>query len=100
MKTFNRQKLNIISNKRKLKKCSIGKNKSFINILDIQKINNKNKVDLSINNKIYSFKTTLLEKFRSKFNFCNCCSLLSKISIDDIINSIQYIKPINGRLER
>ena len=95
------KKLNIISNKRKLKKCSIGKNKSFINILDIQKINNKKKVDLSINNKIYSFKTTLLGKVQIKnLIFAIVAAFLSKISIDDIINSIQYIKPINGRLEK
>ena len=46
-------KLNKILETRKLNKYDLGKKKSFINILRIQKINDTKKVDLSINNKKY-----------------------------------------------
>tara|TARA_B100000029_G_scaffold494711_1_gene558816 strand:- start:998 stop:3820 length:2823 start_codon:yes stop_codon:yes gene_type:complete len=95
------KQLNKISKKRKLKKYSFGADKSFINILNIQKINDHKKVDFSINKKIYSFKTSLIGKVQIKnLMFAIVASYLSKIKINKILKLISKIKPIYGRLEK
>ena len=95
------KELNKISKKRKLKKFNFGKHKSFISILNIQKINDKKKVDFSFNNKRYSFKTVLVGDVQIKnLMFAIVAAYLSKIKIEDILKSINKIKPIAGRLEK
>ena len=99
--TIYSDKLNNISRKRKLKKYKLGFNNSFAKILNIQKINDHQKVDFVINNKKYSFKTSLIGKIQIKnLIFAIIAAYLSKIRINNIINSINKIKPINGRLEK
>ena len=94
-------KLNKILETRKLNKYDLGKKKSFINILRIKKINDTKKVDLSINNKKYSFTTTLVGNIQIKnLLFAILAAYLSKIKINDILKSVGKIKPINGRLEK
>ena len=95
------KQLNNILKKRKLKKYNFGTKKSFINILNIQKIANQKKIDFSINKKIYSFKTSLIGKIQIKnLMFAIVAAYLSKIKINNILKSINKIKPINGRLEK
>ena len=93
--------LNDISKKKKLKRYNFGTKKSFAQILNVQKINDKKKVDILINNKFYSFKTNLIGKIQIKnLIFAVIAAYLSKIKIKDILSSIEKIKPINGRLEK
>ncbi len=95
------KKLKFISKKRKLKNYNFDGIKSFIKILSIQKINDKKKVDFSIKNKKYSFKTTLIGNVQIKnLMFAIVAAYLSKIKINNILRSIEKIKPINGRLEK
>ena len=100
-KIIQARQLNNILKKRKLKKYNFGTRKSFINILNIQKINDKKKIDFSINKKIYSFKTSLIGKIQIKnLMFAIVAAYLSKIKINNILKSINKIKPISGRLEK
>ncbi len=93
------KKLSNISKKRKLKKYNFGQN-SFIRIIDIQKLNDQKKVFFSINNKQYSFKTSLIGKIQIKnLIFAIVAAYLSKIKIRDILKIINKIKPVSGRLE-
>ena len=95
------KKLKFISKKRKLKNYNFDGIKSFIKILSIQKINDKKKVDFSIKNKKYTFKTTLIGNVQIKnLMFAIVAAYLSKIKINNILRSIEKIKPINGRLEK
>ena len=90
-----------ISKKRNLKTYIFGKSNSFINILNIKKINNKKKIDFLLNNKKYSFETSLIGKIQIKnLMFAIMAAYLSKIKLRDILKTIKKIKPINGRLER
>ena len=99
-KIIQAKNLNYISKKRKLKKFNFGKN-SFINITSIEKINDQQKVNFSINNKKYSFKTSLIGKIQIKnLMFAFVAAYLSKIKINDILRSIAQIKSVSGRLEK
>ena len=65
--TINQSKqLDIITKKRRLKKYTFGSSRSFIKIIKIQKINNQNQIDFTLNKKNYSFKTSLLGKIQIK----------------------------------
>ena len=95
------EKLTKISKKRKLKRFNFGTKKSFINILDIKKINDQKKIKFCLNNKIYSFSTSLIGNIQIKnLIFAIIAAYLSKIKIEDILSSIKKIKSINGRLEK
>ena len=95
------KQLNKISKKRKLKKYTFGSSKSFIKIMNIQKINEKNKVDFLINKKNYSFRTGLIGKIQIKnLMFAITAAYLSKLTIKEILKSIHKIKPIEGRFEK
>ena len=100
--TINQAKiLEHISKKRQLKKYSFGTKKSFINILDVKKINDQKKIDFIINKKLYTFKTSLIGKVQIKnLLFAIAAAYLSKVKITNILNSIHKIKPIKGRLEK
>ncbi len=95
------KRLKIISKSRKLKKFTFGSTKSFINITNIQKSNDQNKIDCVINKKKYSFKTSLIGKVQIKnLMFAVIAAYLSKIKIRKILNIIHKIKPIKGRFEK
>ncbi len=95
------KQLNKISKKRKLKKYTFGSSKSFIKIMNIQKINDKNKIDFLINKKNYSFRTVLIGKIQIKnLMFAITAAYLSKLTIKEILKSIHKIKPIEGRFEK
>ena len=93
--------LNRISKNRKLKKYSFAGDKSFIKIKNIQKINNYKKVEFLFNNKNYSFITFLIGNVQIKnLLFAIVAAYLSNININNILKTIEKIKPINGRLEK
>ncbi len=95
------KKLNYISRKRKLKKFNLGNLKSFIKIINIQKINDKKKIEFILSNKKYSFETTLIGNIQIKnLMFAIVAAYLSKIKIKNILKSIKKIKPVDGRLEK
>ena len=99
-KTKETKQLNIISKKRKLKKYTFGSNKSFINITNLQKFNDQNKIYCVINGKKY-FKTSLIGKIQIKnLMFAIVAAYLSKLKIEKILKSIHKIKPITGRFEK
>ena len=60
------KKLNSISKRRNLKKYTFGGNNSFINIENIQKINDQKIIAFSLDGKKYSFKTSLIGKIQIK----------------------------------
>ena len=93
--------LNKISKKKNLKKYTLGNSKSFIYIKRIQKINEHKKIDLKMNNKNYSFKTTLIGDTQIKnLIFAIIAAYLSGLKIDNILKSINKIKPIDVDLKR
>ena len=93
--------LDMISKKKNLKKYTLGNSKSFINIKDVKKINDKKKIDFTVNKKNYSFETSLIGDIQIKnLMFAIVAAYLSGIKIDNIIKSIYKIKPISGRLEK
>ena len=68
-----------------LKTYIFGKSNSFINILNIKKNNNK-KIDFLLNNKKYSFETSLIGKIQIKnLMFAIMAAYLSKIKLRDIL---------------
>ena len=66
MTNINHKCLRCNSNKRNLKKYTVGSLRSFIKIINIQKVNGQNKIDLLIKKKKYSFKTSLIGKIQIK----------------------------------
>jgi len=93
--------LNKIAKKRKLKKYNFGNEKSFINILNIQKVEDKKKIDFLFNKKVYSFRTELIGEVQIKnLLFAVIAAYLSKIKVNNILKSIHKVKPISGRLEK
>ena len=93
--------LNKISKKKNLKKYTLGNSKSFINIRDIKQINEKKKIDFTINKKNYSIETSLIGDIQIKnLMFAIVAAYLSGMKINNIIKSIHKIKTIRGRLEK
>ena len=90
-----------ISKRKNLKKYSFGNKNSFINIINIKKINDQKEIFFSIKKKVYSFKTSLIGKIQVKnLIFAIGAAILSNLKISDILKVIKKIKPINGRLEK
>ena len=101
MKNFTIKTIDNISKKRNLKKYNFGNQKSFIRILNIQKLDDFKRVVFKMKNKKYSFKTSLIGNVQiTNLMFAIVAAYLSKININNILKSIEKIKPINGRLEK
>ena len=95
------KKLNKIAKSKNLRKYTTGNSKSFIHIKNIQKIKDQKKIDIKINNKTYSFKTSLLGNIQiENLMFAIVAAYLSGLKITNIIKSINKIKSINGRIEK
>ncbi len=93
--------LNEISKNKSLKKYSLGNVKSFIFVKNIQKICDQKKIEIIIGKKNYSFKTSLIGNVQIKnLIFAIIAAYLSGLKINDILKSVNKIKPINGRLEK
>ena len=94
--------LNKISKKKKFKKIYFRQFKIvYIYKKNVNKINEQKKVDFALNNKSYSFKTSLIGNIQIKnLMFSISAAYLSGVKIKDILKSIHKIKPINGRFEK
>ena len=93
--------LNRISKKKNLKKFNLGKSKSFIFIKNVKKINEKKKIDITINKKDYCFETSLIGDIQIKnLILAIIAAYLSGLKIDNILKIINKIKPIDGRFEK
>ena len=89
-----------ISNKRKIKKITIGTKTGKIKILNIKYKQSKQIVKISINSKIFYLEVPLIGYFQLKNLFmailaASTCGL----SHTRILNQIHKIKPVPGRLE-
>ena len=94
-------RLNKISKKKRLKKFNLGSSNSFVNILDIQKINNKKKITFSFNKKIYTFKTSLIGNIQIlNLMYAIIAAYLSKVKINNILKTVEKISSIRGRLQQ
>tara|TARA_B100001173_G_scaffold309802_1_gene322949 strand:+ start:1418 stop:4261 length:2844 start_codon:yes stop_codon:yes gene_type:complete len=94
-------KLKKIAKKNKLKYLTIGSNKNNLNIIDHKYVNFNQKVIFNYNSKTYEFSTSLIGKIQLKNLFMAIlASLNSRLKMNDILNSIKKIKPVNGRMEQ
>ena len=66
-----------------------------------KKVNDQKKVDFVFKKKNYSFKTSLIGNIQIKnLMFAILAAYLSNLKLEDILKSINKIKPINGRFEK
>ena len=91
---------NKIAKRKKLNLFSIGSKKCNLRIISINILNNFQHVKFSYKNKIYNFKTKLVGKIQIKnLMMAVVAALNSNIKIEDIVKSLNHVKPVNGRLE-
>ncbi len=94
-------KLNRITRLKKIKKFTIGNDKSSFTILDHQLLKNEQKITLRFDKKKYIFSTKLIGRVQIKnLLMAIMAAMKSKIPLDKILKIIQKIKPVNGRLEK
>ncbi len=89
-----------IADRKKIKKFTIGSNSGNIKILDNQYKDNKQIVKISSNSKIIFLEIPLVGYFQIKNLLmavlaASCCGL----SLNKILNQLEKIKPVPGRLE-
>ena len=90
-----------ISRLNKLKKLTIGDDKSNLVVIDHHFLKDEQRITFSFNNKKYSFTTKLIGRVQIKnLLMAIMAAIKSKISITKIIKIAKKIKPINGRLEK
>ncbi len=95
------KKLKKIAKNNKLKYLTIGSKNSNLRILDHKYINFNQKLIFNYNNKTYKFSTNLIGKIQLKnLLMAILASLKSGLKMEKILNTIQKIKPINGRIEQ
>jgi len=90
-----------ISLKKKLNPTIIGKKNSDLKIISLNFVANKQEVKFYYKNRLYFFKTNLIGKIQIK-NLLMAIIAANKngVSLKKIINSINKIKPVNGRFEK
>ena len=89
-----------ISDKRKIKKITIGNNSGNIKILYNKYIGNKQLVKISVNSKIHTIKIPLIGYFQIKnLLMATLAASGCGLDINKIIKQINKIKPVAGRLE-
>ena len=94
-------KLNRIAELKKLKKFTIGYNKSSLTILDHQFLKSEQKILFRFDNKQYYFSTRLIGSVQIKnLLMAIMAAMKSKISLKKILKITKKIKPVNGRLEK
>ncbi len=94
-------KVKKIAKNNRLQCLTIGSKNSNLRILDHKYVNFSQKLIFNYNNKIYKFSTNLIGKIQLKNLFMAIlASLKSGLKMEEILNSIQRIKPINGRMEQ
>ena len=96
----NSRVFNKIAKRKKLNLFSIGSKKCNLRIISINILNNFQHVKFSYKNKIYNFKTKLVGKIQIKnLMMAVLAALNSNVKIEDIVKSLNHVKPVNGRLE-
>ena len=86
--------------KRKIKTFTYGYNSKDLKLVTFYKKNNKQKVIISYKNKIYNYMMPLIGDFQVYNSLCSISLVLhSGISINKILQVIERIKQIPGRLE-
>ncbi len=89
-----------ICKKNKIKSLTIGNKNSDLIIKKHEYIGNSQKIYIKFNKINYSFKTNLIGKIQIKnLLFSALASSKNKIKFQKIINSLNKIKPVAGRLE-
>ena len=89
-----------ICKNKNLKSLTIGKKNSNLIIKKHEYFGNLQIVEFEFNKKKYSFTTNLIGKIQVKnLLFSVLAASRSKIKFNKIIESIKYIKPVEGRLE-
>ncbi len=89
-----------IAKRKKLNLLSIGKYNSNLKIISIKILNNNQHVKFSYQNKQYQFKTSLIGEIQIKnLMMAVAAALRSNLKIDNIIKTLEYVKPTNGRME-
>ncbi len=87
--------------KKKIKQLTIGKNSGDLIIKSYSNIGNQQEVSFSLEKKNYNFKTNLIGKIQIKNLLMSLLAAYkSSISMNNILKSIQKIKPVPGRLEK
>ena len=95
------RKVKKIAKNNRLKCLTIGSKNSNLRIIDHKYVNFNQKLIFNYNNKIYEFLTNLIGKIQLKNLFMAIlASLRSGLKMEEILNSIQRIKPINGRMQQ
>jgi len=89
-----------IAEKRKIKKITIGNNSGNIKILYNKYIENKQFVKISVGSKIYTIEIPLIGYFQIKnLLMATLAASICGLDINKIINQLNKIKPVSGRLE-
>jgi len=89
-----------IANQRKIKKITIGNNSGNIRILYNKYIENKQLVKISVDSKIYTIEIPLIGYFQIKnLLMATLAASSCGLDINKIINQVNKIKPVSGRLE-
>ena len=95
------KKLNLISLEKKLKQNVIGSKSKEFKIISHNYFNLKQKVKFTYKKNFYEFKTSLIGKIQIKnLIFSILAAHKSGLTLNKILNSIQKIKPIKGRIEK
>jgi len=90
-----------ISRKNNLKNLSIGTRDSNLKIIDHKFTNLEQQVTFSLNKNIFYFSTRLIGRVQIKNILMSILAAYkSKLSLKNIVNSINKIKPVPGRLEK
>ena len=90
-----------ISTKKKLKSYRIGKKNSDIVVKKHLFLGDSQKVEFIFKKKLYSFSTNLIGKIQIKnILMAILAAKNSKIKFSKIVDSVNKIKPVNGRLEK
>jgi len=89
-----------ISNRRKIKKITIGNNSGNIKILNNKYKENKQIVKISLNSKIFQLEVPLIGYFQVKnLLMAILAAFCSGLNLNKIFSQINKIKPVPGRLE-
>ena len=95
------KKIKKIAINKNLKTISIGSNNSDLKIIDHKFVNLNQQIKFLYKKKIYNFSTTLIGKIQIKNILISLLAASkSNIKLKNILNSVEKIKPVPGRLEK
>ena len=89
-----------IAKKKKIKTLSIGNDNSNLKIVNKYFFNNKQQISIIFNNIKYSFETKIIGKIQIKNLLMAILAASKIIPMKKIIQSINKIQSVNGRLEK